>query len=117
MDSSGSWLRITYPYNGWVSGSMIGTDCSEAPAANSGSHYPYTIKIGGGNGGTLITIRQTPTWADLTKQERKSARENIWKDYQSEYGSKSVTVNFYTSKGYQIAQYSSSCGGRCFTKE
>ncbi|WP_178378132.1 hypothetical protein [Chroogloeocystis siderophila] len=30
VGKSGGWLRITYPYNGWVSGNMIGTDCRQA---------------------------------------------------------------------------------------
>ncbi|MBE9193071.1 hypothetical protein IQ230_22505 [Gloeocapsopsis crepidinum LEGE 06123] len=69
------------------------------------------------NAGVLITIRQTPTWAELTKQERKSIRENIWWDYLNDYSSELLTVDFYTSGGYHIAQYSSYCKGRCFTKE
>lgn len=114
---SGGWLRINSPHNGWVSGNMIGTDCSRSPAANARGRYPYTEKITTVEQGRLITIRQTPTWAELTKQERKSARENIWWDYLNEYGSEVLTLNFYTSQGYHIAQYSSRCQGRCFTRE
>lgn len=116
VDSSDGWLRISYPRNGWVSGKMIGTDCSGA-SATTGSRYPYTDNISVTNGNTLINIRQTPTWANLTKQERKSAREDIWWEYSSEYNEMPLTVNFYTSKGYHIAQYSSRCQGRCFTRE
>lgn len=117
VDSHQGWLRINYPHNGWVSGKMIGTDCSETPTSNS-ALYPYTEKISrAANGGILINIRQTPTWANLTKQERKSARENMWRDYSDEYNYESLTVNFYTSKGYHMAQYSSLCEGRCFTRE
>jgi len=114
---SGGWLRITFPHNGWVSGNMIGTNCRRLPDTNSGGRYPYTEKLNVMDGDILITIRQTPTWAELTKQERKSARENMWWDYLSEYSSEPLTVDFYTSRGYHIAQYSSRCRGRCFTKE
>lgn len=114
---SGGWLRINAPHNGWVSGNMIGTDCRQSRSANSRSRYPYTEKISIIEQGILITVRQTPTWAELTKQERKSARDNMWWDYLNEYGSEAITLNFYTSQGYHIAQYSSRCQGRCFTRE
>ncbi len=96
---------------------MIGTDCRQSSTANSRGRYPYTEKISVIEQGILVTIRQTPTWAELTTQERKSARENMWWDYLNEYGSEPLTVDFYTSRGYHIAQYSTRCRGRCFTKE
>lgn len=50
VGSSGGWLRITYPHNGWVSRNMIGTDCGEVPSSNSVGRYPYTVNISGGMG-------------------------------------------------------------------
>jgi uncharacterized protein YgiM (DUF1202 family) len=114
VSNSGAWLRTNHPINGWIHNSQIHQDCS----SQDSPRYPYTVNAVQHNGGMIVTVRQTPTWAKLTKSERKSIRENIWYDYlESGEWQHNLVVNFYTSAGYNIASYSTGCNGRCFTKE
>lgn len=114
VNSSGAWLKTTSPINGWIHHSQIVQNCSDQDAPR----YPYTANPVQYNGGMIVAIRQTPTWAKLTGDERKSIRENIWRDYlESGDWQHNLVVNFYTSTGYHIASYSTGCNGRCFTKE
>lgn len=114
VDNSGAWLKTNYPINGWIHNSQITQDCFSQDLPR----YPYTINAVQNNGGMILDIRQTPTWANLSKGERKSIRENIWRDnLESRDWLHNLVVNFYTSTGYNIATYSTGCNGRCFSKE
>lgn len=114
VGNSGAWLKTSYPINGWIHNSQITQSCS----SQDSSRYPYTVNAVQHNGGMIVDIRQTSTWAELSKSERKSIRENIWRDnLESRDWQHNLVVNFYTSVGYSIATYSTGCNGRCFTKE
>ena len=114
VGNSGAWLKTNYPINGWIHNTQITQDCS----SQDSPRYPYTANAVQHNGGMIVDIRQTPTWAELSKSERKSIRENIWRDnLESRDWQHNLVVNFYTSVGYNISTYSTGCNGRCFTKE